>query len=62
VKSAAGDTAKPQIQAFQDSLDQLGNALSNASASSVIGIANAAKNAVQSGQDLLTALNNLKCS
>jgi hypothetical protein len=61
VKSNASSELQPQIQAFEDSLTALGNAVSNVSSGGVGSVITAASSAAQSGQALVTSLGSLKC-
>jgi hypothetical protein len=61
LKSAAGDQLKPEIDAFQTSLDDLQTAIKNVSSGGVAAVVTAVKDAGTSGADLLDALSELKC-
>ena len=60
VKSTAGDDVKPQIDAFQQSLDQLQTALAGGT-SQVAAIVTALRDVASTGATLLTSLKNLRC-
>ena len=62
LRSAAGDQLKPEIDAFQTSLDDLQTAIKNVSSGGVSAVVTAVKDAGTSGADLLDALSELKCS
>jgi hypothetical protein len=61
VKANASSDLQPQIQAFQDSLTALGNAISNVSSGGVASVVTAASSAAKDGQTLVTSLQALKC-
>jgi hypothetical protein len=61
LKANASSDLQPQIQAFQDSLTALGNAVSNVSSGGVGSVVTAASKAAQDGQALVTSLGSLKC-
>ena len=62
LRSAAGDQLKPEIDAFQTSLDDLQKAIENVSSGGVSAVATAVKDTGTSGADLLDALSELRCS
>jgi uncharacterized phage infection (PIP) family protein YhgE len=61
VRSTAGDDLKPQIDAFQQSLDQLQTALAGGT-SQAAAIVSALRDVGSTGATLLTSLQNLRCS
>jgi hypothetical protein len=61
VRSTAGDDVKPQIDAFQQSLDQLQTALGGGT-SQAAAIVSALRDVASTGATLLTSLRNLRCS
>jgi ABC-type phosphate transport system substrate-binding protein len=62
VKAAASAELQPQVKALEDSLQQLGTALTNTGASGVAGVVSAATAVAQSGSALMASLQSLKCS
>jgi hypothetical protein len=61
LKAAATDDLKPQIQALEDSLQQLDDAVKNISSGGASAVATAAVDVAQTGSTLLTSLEDLKC-
>ena len=62
VRSTAGDDVQPQVEAFQQSLDELQTALA-AGTSDIPGIVSALRDVVSTGGTLMTSLGNLRgCS
>jgi hypothetical protein len=60
VRSTAADDVQPQIDAFQQSLDQLQTAIGGG-ASQVTAIVRAVREVATTGSTLLTSLRNLRC-
>jgi hypothetical protein len=60
VRSTAGEDVQPQVQAFQQSLDQLETALGGG-ASQAAAIVSALRDVASTGATLLTSLRNLRC-
>jgi uncharacterized phage infection (PIP) family protein YhgE len=60
VRSTAGADVQPQVDAFQQSLDQLQTALGGG-VSQAAAIVTAVRNVVSTGGTLLTSLRNLRC-
>ena len=60
VRSTAGADVQPQVDAFQQSLDQLQTALSGGT-SQVAAIVSAVRDVASTGATLLTSLRNLRC-
>ena len=61
VRSTAGADVQPQVEAFQQSLDQLQTALAGGT-SQVPAIVRSISDVVSTGTTLLTSLRNLQCS
>jgi hypothetical protein len=61
VKAAASSQLQPQVKAFQDSLDELGSAISNVRTVGVARVITADSNAIEAGSKLTTALSDVKC-
>jgi len=62
LRSAAGDQLKPEVDAFQTSLDDLQTAIKDVSSGGVSAVVTAVKDAGTTGANLLDALSELKCS
>jgi uncharacterized FAD-dependent dehydrogenase len=60
VRSTAGADVQPQVDAFQQSLDQLQTALGGG-ASQIAAIAQGVRDVATTGATLLTSLGNLRC-
>jgi hypothetical protein len=60
VRSTAGEDVQPQVEAFQQSLDQLQTALGGG-ASQITAIVGAVRDVATTGGTLLTSLSNLRC-
>jgi hypothetical protein len=60
-KAAASSQLQPQVKAFQDSLDELGSAISNVRTVGVGRVITADSNAIEEGSKLTTALSHVRC-
>jgi hypothetical protein len=61
MRDAASDEARPEIDAFQDSLSDLKNAISNVDDVGISGVADAARDTLSAADDLADKLQSIKC-